>query len=268
LVNLRILKLEHNQIYSISAHVWTGLYRLKYLDLSHNHIENFTQAFYSGYLNELNHLKMTSNNLSELGSCEFLSLKRLTKLNLSGNNITKLDTCSFYGLQHTTTHSSLNVHLRSNQLETIDPCTFKNFARSTIHLENNPLICNCSFNYLLHNRQSVAYTGQECRGGFAYQLQQQQLSLPAVRKTNTVSTKKPINISVACRNSYKYYNDLCSKLDCASQCVPNERFIIQVTTIATPSGSRIIYQQTLFSIIVAVLVHYSHFLFSCINCDI
>ncbi|UJR35303.1 hypothetical protein I4U23_028065 [Adineta vaga] len=163
LVNLRLLKLEHNQIRSISAHIWTGLYRLKYLDLSHNSIENFTQAFYSGYLDELNHLKMTSNNLTQIGSCEFLSLKRLTKLNLSGNNLTTIDTCSFYGLHQTTKTSPLNVYLSANQLETIHPCTFKDFARSTIYLENNPLICNCSFNYLLQNRQSVAYTGQECR---------------------------------------------------------------------------------------------------------
>ena len=83
LVNLRILKLEHNQIRSISAHVWTGLYRLKYLDLSHNTLENFTQAFYSGYLSELNHLKITTNNLHQLGPCEFVSLKSLNKLNLS-----------------------------------------------------------------------------------------------------------------------------------------------------------------------------------------
>jgi len=83
LVNLRLLNLQHNQIYTLSAHVWTGLYRLKYLDLSHNYLENFTQVFYSSYLNELNHLKMTSNNISQLGSCEFLSLKSLNKLNLS-----------------------------------------------------------------------------------------------------------------------------------------------------------------------------------------
>jgi Leucine-rich repeat (LRR) protein len=261
LVNLRILKLEHNQIYSISAHVWTGLYRLKYLDLSHNFIENVTQVFYSGYLHELNHLKITSNNLNQIGSCEFLSLKSLTKLNLSGNNITTIDICSFHGLRRTTSHSSLNVHLRSNQLETIHPCTFKNFARSTIHLENNPLICNCSFNYLLYNRQSLAYTGQECRGGFSYQSRHQQLTLPAVRKTNSTLIKKPLNVSITCRDSYNYYNDLCTKLDCTDQCASNERFIIQVTTIPTPSGTRFLYQQTFVEIIIVVLIHYSHFLF-------
>ena len=258
LVNLRLLKLEHNQIYSISAHVWTGLYRLKYLDLSHNLLENFTQAFYSGYLNELNHLKLTSNSLSQIGSCEFLSLKSLTKLNLNGNNLTTMDICSFYGLRRLTSYSSLNVHLRSNQLETIHPCTFKDFGRSTIHLENNPLICNCSFNYLLHYRQSLAYTGQECRGGFSYQTINQQISIPAVRKTNLTKIKKPLNISATCRDSYQYYNDLCLKLDCASQCAPNERFIIQVTTIPTPSGTKSFYQQTT---IISIFIQYSHFAF-------
>lgn len=83
LVNLRLLKLEHNQIRDVSAAVWTGLYRLKYLDLSHNYLDNLTEVFYSSYLNELLHLKITSNNLSEIGSCQFLSLKSLNILNLS-----------------------------------------------------------------------------------------------------------------------------------------------------------------------------------------
>ena len=83
LVNLRLLKLEHNQIRDLSASVWTGLYRLKHLDLSHNYLENLTEVFYSSYLNELLHLKITSNNLSEIDSCHFISLKSLTTLNLS-----------------------------------------------------------------------------------------------------------------------------------------------------------------------------------------
>jgi Leucine-rich repeat (LRR) protein len=267
LVNLRLLKLEHNQIRSISAHVWTGLYRLKYLDLSHNSIENFTQAFYSDYLNELTHLKITSNNLSQVGSCEFLSLKRLTKLNLSGNNIATLHTCSFYGLHQANSTSPLNVHLRANQLETIHPCTFQNFARSTIYLENNPLVCNCSFNYLFQNRPAVAYTGQECRGGFVYQSTPQKLGLPAVRKSNTTLMKKPLNSSATCRDSFKYYNDLCARLDCSSECAASERFIIQVTTIPTPNGTLSLYQRTLLSLLLAVLVHSNRFLVICTNCD-
>ena len=106
LVNLRLLKLEHNQIRHLSAHIWTGLYRLKYLDLSHNFIENFTQVFYSSYLNELNHLKLTSNNLSQIGSCEFLSLKSLNKLNLS-----KFSFIKFFFSTH--------VYLYSIQMEII-----------------------------------------------------------------------------------------------------------------------------------------------------
>jgi Leucine-rich repeat (LRR) protein len=271
LVNLRLLKLEHNQIYSLSAHVWTGLYRLKYLDLSHNYLENFTQVFYSSYLNELNHLKITSNNISQLGSCEFLSLKSLNKLNLSkcfffinfllinfiyifnlgGNNLSNLDTCTFYGLPRLTSHSPLHIHLRSNHFETLHPCTFFNFAHSTIHVENNPLICNCSFNYLLHDRKSLAYTGQECRGGFAYQ-PQTQLTLPAVRKSNKGIGKKLVNTSITCRNAYRYYNNLCSKLDCTNLCLPNERLIIQITTIATPSKTQSKFQRTFLSYLFVV----------------
>ena len=264
LVNLRLLKLAHNRIHTISSPIWTGLYRLKYLDLSHNYLENFTQAFYNDYLNELTHLKITSNNLSQIGSCEFLSLKRLKKLNLSGNNIKILDTCSFYGFHRETTHSLFNLHLylHSNQLQTIYPCTFENFARSTIHLENNPLICNCSFNYLLYNRQSLAYTGQECRGGYSYQSeqQQQQSTIPAIRKIDSALTKTLINISMPCEQSYLYYKDLCSKIDCKNQCASEKRFIIQITTVATPSGTVFIYQQTIHSLIIVILMHYSRFL--------
>ena len=260
LVNLRLLKLEHNHIYSISAHAWTGLYRLKYLDLSHNAIENITQAFYSGYLNELNHLKITSNNLTQLGPCEFLSLKSLGKLNLNGNNITMIDSCSFHGLRHGNDPSSPNVYLRSNQLETIDPCVFRNFARSTIHLANNPLICNCSLNYLLQYRQSLAYTGQECRGGFVYQTRNQQLTQPAVRKSNMTLVKKPLNVSQTCQETYNYYNDLCSKIDCTDQCATNERLIIQVTTIPTPNGRKSLYEKTSFSMVIILVLIHSPFL--------
>lgn len=262
LVNLRLLKLEHNQIYAISAHVWTGLYRLKYLDLSHNFIDNFTQSFYSDYLNELTHLKLTSNTLNQIGPCEFLSLKSLTKLNLNGNNLTTIDICSFYGLRQFTNSYLLSLYLRSNQLETIHPCTFKNFGRSTIHLEHNPLVCNCSFNYLSHYRQSLAYTGQECRGGFVYQTSNQQLTLPAVRKTNSSKGKTPLNVTATCRESYKFYDDLCAKFDCSSQCAPNERLIIQVTTIPPPSRAQCLYQQTNLFIFSILLIQYSRLLFS------
>lgn len=260
LVNLRLLKLEHNQIYSISAHVWTGLYRLKYLDLSHNFIENLTQSFYSGYLNELTHLKLTSNTLSQLDQCEFLSLKSLTKLNLNGNNLSTIDICSFYGLRQSNKNHLLNLYLRSNQLETMHPCTFINFGRSTIHLENNPLLCNCSLNYLSHYRQSLAYTGQECRRGFNYQTSNQQLTLPAVRKTNLTKNRNQLNVSATCRDSYRFYDDLCLKFDCANQCAPNERLIIQVTTIATPSRTNRIYQHTTkISIFFLILIQSNHF---------
>ena len=148
----------------------------------------------------------------------------------------------------------MNINLRANQLQTIHPCILKNFQHSTIHLENNPLICNCSFNYLLNYRQSLVYTGQECRTGYTYQ----QLTLPPIRKTNSTLIKTSINNSISCQNSYRYFNDLCSKLDCQSQCAPNERFIIQITTISTPSRTIFIYQQTIFSsiVVVVVLVHY------------
>ena len=261
LVNLRLLKLEHNQIYSISAHVWTGLYRLKYLDLSHNFIENLTQSFYSGYLSELTHLKLTSNLLFQLDQCEFLSLKSLTKLNLNGNNLSTIDICTFYGLHQSTRNHFLNLYLRSNQLETIHPCTFTNFGRSTIHLENNPLLCNCSLNYLSHYRQSLAYTGQECRRGFDYQTSNQQLTLPAVRKTNLIKTKTQLNVSATCRETYKTYDDLCLQIDCTNQCAPNEQLIIQVTTIATPNRTNRIYQQTTISLCFLILIQYSHLLF-------
>ncbi|CAF1117963.1 unnamed protein product [Adineta steineri] len=245
LVNLRLLKLQYNQIHTISAHVWTGLYRLKYLDLSHNYLENFTHAFYNSYLNELNHLKLTSNNISQLNSCEFLSLKSLNKLDLSSNIISNLDTCTFYGLPRTTSRSSLHIHLHSNQFETLHPCTFINFARSTIHIENNPLTCNCTFNYLLHDRKSLAYTGQECRGGYDYQTQTQ-LSIPAVRKTNKAIRKKILNTSVSCRSTYKYYNNLCPQIDCTSLCSPNELLIIQITAIVAPNRTTSLLFQTTF----------------------
>ncbi|UJR10560.1 hypothetical protein I4U23_014760 [Adineta vaga] len=251
LVNLRLLKLQHNQIYSLSANVWTGLYRLKYLDLSHNSIENITQIFYNAYLNELNQLKLTSNNISQLNSCEFLTLKALNKLDLSNNNLSNLDTCAFYGLSRSTSHSSLHIYLHSNQFETLHPCTFDKFARSTIHIENNPLICNCTLNYLLHDQKSLAYTGQECRGGYAYQIQTQ-FSSPAIRKMNRGSGKKFVNTSITCRNAYKYYNNLCPQMDCKSVCSPNEHFVIQISKIALPNRTETRFRQTFLPLLFIV----------------
>ena len=124
----------------------------------------------------------------------------------------------------------------------------------TIHIENNPLICNCSFNYLLYDRKSLAYTGQECRGGFAYQ-PLNQLTLPAIRKSSPFKGKKRLNTSNICRNAYKYYNNLCSKTDCANICSPNERFVIQITTIATPSSTPSSNCQRTFLVFFCLIFH-------------
>jgi hypothetical protein len=172
---------------------------------------------------------------------------------LGGNSLTELDTCSFYGLQRTSSQTAFHIHLRSNQLEYLHPCTFYYFVRSTIHVENNPLVCNCSFNYLLQHRQSLAYTGQECRGGYAYQ-SQNHFSQPAVRKTQKFTGKKLSNTSHTCRNTFKYYNNLCPKWDCAHRCSTNQHSIIQITTIATPSRTRTIFRRT-FDVYLCTIIH-------------
>jgi len=97
-------------------------------------------------------------------------------------------------------------------------------------------------NYLLYERKSIAYTGNECRGGYAYQ-PQTEFALPAVHKTQTKTGKKFSNKSLTCRNTFKFYNNLCSKTDCTSVCMPNERLIIQITTIATPNRTSMNCQQ-------------------------
>lgn len=136
----------------------------------------------------------------------------------------------------------LHVFLLSNALETVDPCSFDKFARSTIHIDNNPLMCNCSFNYLLYERQSLAYTGRECRGGFDYPIQYQP-NLPAVRKMDGFQRKKSFNFSHTCQLYYQQYKNMCSQLDCSSICIPHETFIIQVTTIETPSRANFKYHR-------------------------
>ena len=151
-------------------------------------------------------------------------------------------------------------------MESLHPCTFFHFARLTIHVENNPLVCNCSFNYLLQDRKSLAYTGQECRGGYAYQ-PHTQLSQPAVRKTKKILGKKLPDTSNACRNVFKHYNNLCSKLDCTNLCSPNERLVIQITTIAVPNRARSTLRQTfvlrLISIVFVILNRERVFQFAC-----
>lgn len=171
---------------------------------------------------------------------------------LGGNNLSSLDVCAFYGLSHASTHSPVHIYLHSNQFSSLDPCTFIDFTRSTIHVENNPLICNCSFNYLLQARKSLAYTGQECNGGFAYK-PQPKLSAPAMKKTSKAKAKKILNNSTICQSLFKYYDNLCSRLDCSNTCASNERFVIQITTIATPSEGTSKFQRIPFPIFLILL---------------
>ena len=187
--------------------------------------------------------------------------KRIDAVRLGGNQLTHLETCSFYGLSRSEGQTTLHVHLRSNQLESLHPCSFSGFARSSIHVENNPLVCNCSFNYLLQDRKSLAYTGQECRGGYAYG-HHQQYAQPAVRKSHRISSKKLTNASNPCRNVFKYYNHLCSKSDCASLCSPNERLIIQITTITTPSRTATFADSTLV-VFLCMVIHCSRLFSLC-----
>ena len=174
---------------------------------------------------------------------------------LDGNSLSNLDTCAFYGLSRPISYSPLHIHLHSNHFKTLYPCTFINFAPSTIHVENNPLICNCSLNYLLHSRKSLAYTGQECRGGFSYRPQTQLLSA-AVHKIRGVKRKRLMHNSIMCQNTYEFYDKLCSKVDCTSICSPKTRFIIQITTIATPNTTRTKFQPIflLFSLMILLYV--------------
>ena len=184
-----------------------------------------------------------------------LSIKFLSSIVLDGNNLSNLDTCTFYGLSRSISHSPLHIHLRSNQFKTLYPCTFINFARSTIHVENNPLICNCSFNYLLHNRKSLAYTGQECHGGFASQSQTQLLSA-AVHRISEVKRRRLIDNSPMCQSTYEFYDKLCSKVDCTNICSSKTRLIIQVTTVATPNTTQSKFQPNfpLFFLIIPLYV--------------
>ncbi|CAF0753427.1 unnamed protein product [Didymodactylos carnosus] len=274
LVNLRIFKLQHNNIIILTPKAWTGLYRLKYLDLSHNQLDNLTTIFYSSYLNELRQLKLTSNNITTFVGCEFLTLKALTKLNLNGNNLSDINLCTFYGLNQNSNlnrysqSSSLHLQLKSNQFKTFNPCIFNNFSRSTIEIDNNPLVCNCTFNYLLNERKSIIYTGTQCRGGYQYGQNQQQM--PAIRKNSIIeksslsSKKSFLNESYtsqeskhACREQYAYYNQECKKLNCFQICLQNEQYVLQVSTVSTPSRANSQLKQNF--VIIYVISFYFYF---------
>ncbi len=53
-----------------------------------------------------------------------------------------------------------------------------------------------------------------------------------------------MNTSITCRNTYKYYNDICSKLDCSNKCSPNERLIIQITKLTIQNQTTSQFQRT------------------------
>jgi Leucine-rich repeat (LRR) protein len=90
---------------------------IKSLSLSHNQIKDITLSLQ--FYQELQHLDISSNELSSLGKGNFESLRALLSLNVSYNQVKSLESGSFQGLG-----SLLRLDLSGNQVEKVEPEVF------------------------------------------------------------------------------------------------------------------------------------------------
>uniref|UniRef100_A0A8D0FS54 Toll-like receptor 21 n=1 Tax=Strix occidentalis caurina TaxID=311401 RepID=A0A8D0FS54_STROC len=99
LPNLLYLHLESNRIRWLSRGAFTGLAKLRFLDLSGNQQSSLRHPDIFGPLRSLHTLLLASNSLQQLMGGLFQHLPSLAKLSLSGNRLAHLQNGGSYGEQ-------------------------------------------------------------------------------------------------------------------------------------------------------------------------
>jgi hypothetical protein len=109
---LEQLDLGHNQMERIEPDVFSGLLKLKKLNLDHNQLSNWD--FYSKKMCSLEYLSLCHNKIDSCDAKQ-ITISSLRVLNLSENRLTSLSANAFFGLS-----SLVSLILRKNNIATIE----------------------------------------------------------------------------------------------------------------------------------------------------
>jgi hypothetical protein len=169
---LEVLNLSKNLITRISNETFSGLIRLRGLNLSQNEISTL-EPFALSKMTNLEVLNVRSNKLKRLESNCFVGIKKLTSLDLSSNelstipdglfsdmeNLVKLNlernNIAFIGITGFSGLTSLtHLDLTGNWLANIHPDVFEPLPyppglKEQILLDENPLMCDCELRHLV-----------------------------------------------------------------------------------------------------------------------
>lgn len=134
LQSLYVLDLSRNQLDDLSRNVFTGLGKLKTLNLSHNRLTIVPFQVFKP-LQEIELMDLSGNELRSILENFFISNKRLKVLRLGDNKIDKITMSSFYGLTRLE-----ELQLTGNNLTYIDRNAFDHLEQlRVLNLRNNQL---------------------------------------------------------------------------------------------------------------------------------
>ncbi|XP_019633740.1 PREDICTED: toll-like receptor 13 [Branchiostoma belcheri] len=135
---LQFLDLSHNEISTVMPSAFRGLSWLQFLDLSHNEISTVMPSAFRG-LSGLQFLDLRNNKIKNITKSTFEGLSNLTHLNLEANRIAVIGDAfqRLYGLRH--------LNLRSNSLAVLNQTTLGPvvYRLESIHIADNPFLCDC-----------------------------------------------------------------------------------------------------------------------------
>ncbi|XP_015118099.1 toll-like receptor 7 [Diachasma alloeum] len=168
LTSLKYLNLANNLIKSIADNAFQRLKILTYLNLEENHLSEIPTAALSK-LNVLSILILSKNRLATLESLAFRKLLELQYLDLRSCRIRRIDGCAFADNVNLETiyldgnreleelppkvlygsyQNLRTVSLRHCSLSTLQPTQFPLDHLTTFRVGGNPLVCNCSVQWL------------------------------------------------------------------------------------------------------------------------
>ncbi len=126
------LRLDHNQLTTITRDTFSSLRSLYMISLDHNQLVTITSDTFSN-VPRLSELTLSNNLITTITKDTFSNLPSLRELFLKNNRIDRLTADAFDNLP-----DLYHLDMKNNQLTSLDPLTFANTPRLfTVYLENN-----------------------------------------------------------------------------------------------------------------------------------